>query len=97
MARKMPAVALRRKAAVFVEPVLTAEVEYPPPGRLRKALGTGRLREYENSALQKRGSIHPQHSHATLRRVRGGRRIDHHVLAFLEPAHDFGADPIAEA
>lgn len=30
MARKMPAVALRRKAAVFVEPVLTAEVEYHP-------------------------------------------------------------------
>ncbi|RVK60628.1 hypothetical protein CN155_05065 [Sinorhizobium meliloti] len=40
MATKSPAVALRRKAAVFTEPVLVAEVEYrawTDDGKLRHA------------------------------------------------------------
>ncbi|MDW9416442.1 ATP-dependent DNA ligase [Sinorhizobium meliloti] len=52
MATKTPAVALRRKAAVFVEPVLVAEVEYrawTDDGKLRHASFKG-IREREEDA-----------------------------------------------
>ncbi|MDX2385123.1 ATP-dependent DNA ligase [Sinorhizobium medicae] len=52
MATKSPAVALRRKAAVFVEPVLVAEVEYrawTDDGKLRHASFKG-IREREDEA-----------------------------------------------
>ncbi|MDW9519682.1 hypothetical protein GOB13_21750 [Sinorhizobium meliloti] len=52
MATKSPAVALRRKAAVFVEPVLVAEVEYrawTDDGKLRHGSFKG-IREREEDA-----------------------------------------------
>ncbi|WP_164828567.1 non-homologous end-joining DNA ligase [Sinorhizobium meliloti] len=56
MATKSPAVALRRKAAVFVEPVLVAEVEYrawTDDGKLRHASFKGiRSREDEAAVFQ---------------------------------------------
>ncbi|MDW9709759.1 hypothetical protein CN203_25155 [Sinorhizobium meliloti] len=52
MATKSPAVALRRKAAVFIEPVLVAEVEYrawTDDGKLRHASFKG-IRPREDEA-----------------------------------------------
>ncbi|MEK1932080.1 MAG: hypothetical protein AAAC47_20330, partial [Pararhizobium sp.] len=56
MATKSPAVALRRKAAVFVEPVLVAEVEYrawTDDGKLRHASYKGLREQQDNAAIYK--------------------------------------------